>query len=116
MNVTASYFIGERFFGTSSLFQGADSIAYFCSTCGDIWARIVAGEGWQVEVVPCALHEPRTAIDWSKTPGSLINPFVTQRFVGAWAWAAVIEALPPEVLRHEFELHLNRYDKGLPND
>ena len=64
------------------------STAYFCPTCGEIWARIlVEGTSWNMLLIPCQAHGG----------GEFLPP-----------WSASIDAYPLEVLLHDFPLALKR--------
>lgn len=97
------YFLGQKLLGSSNLYpkwsedkplQG--SSAYFCSTCGEIWARIVNDKATyhQALIVACAKHGN----------GSFILP---------WRQGCPSE-LPPEVLLYEFNLRLNNPNRSKP--
>lgn len=88
-----------------------DSIAYFCSTCGDVWGRIVAGSAWHIQQVPCEQHRPRGVFDWSTISGSILNGMEQKVFVGRWAWAATLDVMPKEVLLRELEVHINYIER-----
>lgn len=72
-------------------------LAFFCPTCGEIWARFVFVQSsgvptsFQVQVTACAAHP-----DQWQVPGSLI-PF------GQEAW---VEILPKPLLAREVDVHL----------
>ncbi len=111
----SEYFINGQHLGTVSI-KGSDSIAYFCRQCGEIWARIVAGPEWQIQHTPCEQHERSAVVDWkTHVPGSILNGFINESLMGKWAWASAIEHLPPAVIRREFAIHLQWYEKGLQN-
>lgn len=66
----AQYFLGSNWLGRSirSLPPEADSIAYACQQCGEIWGRIVV-EGstfFHIVVRPCEAHSPSTVKDWGE--------------------------------------------------
>lgn len=73
--------------------------AYFCSHCGDVWARIVLADSrgvqmpLDVERVACEKHP-----DSYNIPGSLL----------AGRLAALVELLPYDALRREFVIYINR--------
>ena len=93
-----------------------NSTAYFCRSCGEIWARCVAGPEWQIEQSPCPSHTPSGVADWNKIPGSLINGLISRDYLGTFRWASAIESLPPALIEREFMLHLDYYEKRLLND
>ncbi|MDE2097538.1 MAG: hypothetical protein KGL39_09855 [Patescibacteria group bacterium] len=114
---TAQYFIGNRFFGESTIlytWASPESTAYFCRTCGEIWARIWVRETpWELRQVPCEKHLPVGVADWSSTPGSILHPLITKDFCGSPQWASTIEHLPETVIRREFFIHINQLQELL---
>jgi len=114
MPARATYFLRDRPFagGLSS----GDNLAYFCPTCGVIWARAFVEEKalWHCLTAPCEQHEIRVACCWTLVPGSLVLEH-RRGFLGQWASAAELQALPGELLARELQLHLNDYEKGLRN-
>ena len=76
-----------------------ESLAYFCETCGEVWARVVeGGRPFRVISMSCSRH-PR--------------PYPSA--VGGSLWLiwdrAFNDSLPPAVMRRELDLHLKHYDK-----
>lgn len=116
---TAAYFLKGRLLGMST-FRAPfvpRSLAYFCATCGDIWARVHVEQAeqepyWDVCHVPCENHKVRGVIDWASVPGSLLMGRTenTKGHLAVQDWARAIEHLPPEVLRREFDVNLKWYD------
>ena len=105
------FFIGNQYYGRSIVSETPCSLAFFCRSCGDIWARIVSTDAatrvintWQVRQVPCKNHTPVGVEDWETCPGSVLNNFVRWEFVGMLSKANCIEALSREMLVYEFEL------------
>ena len=94
------------------------SLAYFCTTCGEIWGRIACEtEGhsphWSVEVCPC-LHHSRSGVpDWSKIPGTITDAFLTERSLSKMWWGRALEHLPPKVLRQEFDRLMQHHTKEI---
>lgn len=108
-----TYFLEGRYLGRADFPPQPfpwHSTAFFCMTCGEIWGRVVVDEGyWEVIQRACRLHTPRTLLDWGGTPGSLLHGQITQAFIPVTHRANCLENLPPEVLRHELLLSLERY-------
>lgn len=109
----AHYFLGNGVVGTSVLPTHAtgapDSVAYFCATCGEIWARILVegSEGeWQLSNTPCAAHKPFGVSDWGQRPGSLVQSRMRIADHGPMMWAATLEALPLSLKNREVLLAL----------
>jgi len=102
---TLTIFIGRQCCGQFQLDPGAhpalgyqrSGVAYYCSSCGDIWARIVftnsKGEQQPLDVEPvaCAKHYDQ----WQQR-GSLL----------AGRLEALLPFLPESVVRREFMIHL----------
>lgn len=104
-------FIGSDFLGEFSLDAGSHpelryrrtGVAYFCHTCGEVWARIVLvdSRGEQKSFEPRSVA-CRTHYDQWNIPGSLL----------AGELFGLIEVLPPEALRREVAIHFNYYNGG----
>jgi hypothetical protein len=77
------------------------SIGFCCSSCGDLWARIVTEENGRLQKFwflqsPC----PRCPADWSdRAPGSIVKDWDKH------AWAH----FPLSVMKREFDLAYNYY-------
>jgi hypothetical protein len=107
--VKALYFLGTRCLGESSVGPRWWNYAYFCETCGDIWARIIVSEpkGWNLSRSPCENHTSTTSDWWRDPPGSLIhNQFPPEDPTHPLA----LRNLPREALFREFILALNYYE------
>lgn len=103
----SSIFVGERYLGeiaypqSSPLHIASHSLAYFCSECGEIWARFVClrEDGtpgrFFAHQGPCESHQD----SWS-IPGTLLSGAMEQ----------ILDRLPPDALRREFTLHLSYYE------
>lgn len=100
----ADVFIGGKHYGKMRLPFGRvgkeptppEGGAFFCPTCGEIWARVLEEGRWhQVYTVGCSKHS-----HWD-IPGSLWLSWDSN-------WNA---ALPPEVIRREFHLVLQQWEK-----
>lgn len=103
------FFIEGEHFGTIAA-DGAEvgirsrwrSLAFFCASCGDVWARIVltrsAGrsETFDCRQVACAKH-----YDQWNLAGSVLGPDLD----------AFVQYLPAALAAREFSLHLNEYLK-----
>lgn len=103
----AHYFLGNQLLGSStSDFPYSQSCALFCTTCGDVWGRIATGGPWRVRSVPCIKHQPTGVVDWGTVPGSFLIASLTKEHTSVMFAAETLEALPPEVLRRELDIHL----------
>ncbi len=109
MLYAASYFVANQYLGRVMIESdfAPHSLAYCCSTCGEIWARVMVqgpcSPYWHFLSVPCAEHKPQGGADYRRIPGSLLdNAFRKQTLSKMW-WAAALEHLPPQVLTYEFE-------------
>ena len=99
--LTAQYYVRGKHMGQSSremdLVHGRlrppDSLAYFCPTCGEVWAMVVvAGQQFRVWSMPCAKHPPPYRV---VVAGSMMLD-----------WDRVYnDALPHDVLRREVLIH-----------
>lgn len=86
---------------------GAENLAYFCSTCGELWAKYSAdfGRPWHILHVPCEAHTPRCVLEWSATPGSLLTWESYAPFAPAhWTAGVHLSILPPALVAREFKL------------
>jgi ABC-type xylose transport system permease subunit len=93
------------------------SEAYFCSTCGDIWARIwVKDQPFWVNHAPCARHHPVFAAEATAVPGSLLNSPISTSALALPHWANTLRYFPPALVEREFLLHLNFYLKEQANE
>ena len=94
----------------------AQSLALFCSTCGDIWGRVFAADEWRVESVPCEKHRPTGVPDWGRWPGSFLNPLITCYHVGFDEWPTCVEYLPDTLVKREFDLYMSYLAKESQNE
>lgn len=103
------YFIGHDLVASRDFAKRPINHAYFCSTCGEVWGRIFTeGCPWKVAEVPCEKHEPVGVWDWRTVPGSLL-----QLGHGGTNYAVVdLELIPEPILKREFAIHLNYYERG----
>lgn len=113
----AHYFFGSRILGTSVLpFHpyAPESLAFFCQTCGELWARVLV-EGsetnWRVEVAPCAQHRGVNALDWSRVPGSL-SQGARRADLGAGSWARALDVMPQSVANLEVLAFINHFERS----
>ena len=100
----ALYFIHDQLMGVVDVPSLVyESHAFFCASCGDIWARIIVdGRLSYCHQVPCENHLPQFAAEWTDVPGSLIR-YLPQ--VPVMDWARDIQVLPIGVLHWEFKVH-----------
>ncbi len=116
----AAYFLGNSYLGEGPpLPEGADSFAYTCSTCGEIWARvIVPGKPFLFINRPCEKHEAQGVQDWAdRHRQGLFQHAFSQQHVGIGAWPLLPKFFPPSVLRREFLLmyeHWRNRNETLP--
>ncbi len=97
----AKYFLGNQYLGSAPIVYWSDaqltaaSLLHVCPTCGEVWARVLNDpEDWVPLRSPCRRH-PAFG---NHEPGSFIFPWLTR-----------LDALPPEVLRYEAILRLERF-------
>lgn len=81
--------------------------AFICPVCLEIWAKIlVEGQSsFECRGVPCENHPQACHPILRPVAGSILdNPTCN-------GWDTdLLEALPPEVLRHELSLHIKAFD------
>jgi len=78
LNISALYLINGSLLGQAT-FQAdftPHCLAYFCQTCGEIWARVIITGGeatphWTFETAPCEKHLCSGVTDWKHYPGCL---------------------------------------------
>jgi hypothetical protein len=92
---------------------GLHSLAYFCSTCGDVWGRVITAASWSVINAPCSRHAPTGVADWGHVPGSMLLYSIRKDDLARWAWGVAIETMPAAVLHKELEAHLNYVERKL---
>lgn len=95
------FFLGNTFLGESvrplvlvhGNYQPPPSIAYFCSECGDIWARIVvSGQPFMVYTMPCEHHASPNR--FFALPGSMVLLWDRE----------LTESFPPALVEREFNI------------
>jgi hypothetical protein len=109
---TGTIFLGTSYLGSFQYDSGREdlgwsraSAAFFCPSCGDIWARLVATDSrgfpqsFVVFTAPCAEHP------WqgSEVPGSLLLGRLANH----------LPDLPPAAVVREFKIHLEHFSKEL---
>lgn len=102
----ATYFIHNRPAGVADTADPlAESHAFFCTTCGDIWARIVVegGRPTFVHQVACERHLPHFPSE-SLYPGSLLATILPLESVAAHQRPRTLFFIPLEVLKWEFQV------------
>lgn len=106
---TSTILVGEAHLGTieypdeaGNLHVVSHSIAYFCFTCGDVWARLVSTgpSGKQGVFYPISLPCARHSDGWN-LPGSLLGGMMEQ----------ILGDLPPDAVRREFNLLMQKYER-----
>lgn len=86
---------GIKYYSDTSLCR--ESWVLVCPVCGDSWARVVDDpDNWVPLRLPCKKHSFPT----SDCGGSFLP-----------VWLKYIDALPPEVLRYEAQLRLEKADE-----
>lgn len=112
---TVHYFLGSRLLDTGVTPErngGSHSLAYFCQSCGDVWARaVVSTSTGHFDIVnhPCSGHEPQAVPSWGARPGTLCKGHATD--LSTMHWAAALEFLPKAVLERELHLLLEHRAK-----
>lgn len=96
---TASLFIKDDYLGTFPISVPSNwrpSLAYFCSNCGDIWARLVASRDGSAKAYQPLCVGCMACGDSYSVPGSVLYG----------AWYDLLSQLPADALRREFFTHL----------
>ena len=110
---TQVWFIGGKLVATGECgpervhdqFHAPYSLAYFCPTCGEVWARrcITPATQWFVYTIPCEKCNQRLPYQLF-LPGSVYPDYSDESF---------LNNLPFAVLKHEAELRLSYGDLPL---
>ena len=114
-----SIYIEDRFLGSfcrpaniiHAERQPPNSYAYFCPTCGEVWARCPTtdnnGESrpWQIQGGHCRLHPGPSQFT---VAGSLLLAWETE-------YSALLLSCP-DIVRWEFERHMEYYQRRIGND
>ena len=110
------YFLGNRLLASASPYgRGSHSQAYFCPTCGEIWARLVSEDSptyFDMQVVYCEQHTPAGVPGYGVVPGTLCQGSVAT--LSTMRWIAAIEAFPQPVLEREFAILYRHYQRNQP--
>lgn len=117
MTSIARYFLGNECLGESVIETKVGrpySWAFFCSTCGELWARVWVEDSsvWKAIERPCEQHKGVGVWDIDECPGSLLNHITSKHVVGSYAWAIVLEHLPRGVLLRELLLMLHKVENN----
>lgn len=114
----AYYFFGSRMAATGTLPHHPScrpsSLAFFCSRCGDLWAKVLvegAETAWVFQVVPCEKHTPLNAMDWAAIPGSLSQAGFSDVY-GAPRWACAFDYLPLSLQNRELLMLINHLERN----
>ena len=109
---TALVLVGNDLLGTFTIDPGAwpslsyrrSGVAYYCPWCGDIWARVVFTDSRGIQAsldittVSCIRHPDQWDLAGSLLAGRL---------------EALIEHLPLDAVKREFEIHMNEAEKEI---
>jgi hypothetical protein len=90
-----------------------ESLAWFCQTCGDIWARaLVEGseESWRISITPCARHVGVNGCDFTKIPGSITQGY-SRDSLSVLSWAQALDALPRALQNREVLCFINHLER-----
>lgn len=98
----AHYYVHQQLIAQGLVPHNPHSLAYFCQSCGDIWARIVveAAPIFDVTSRCCQRHVPQSASSWGEVPGTLCQG--AAEWISTATAAAALEYLPEPVLLREF--------------
>lgn len=84
-------------------------LGFVCPVCCKVWGILAIEERELIFTAsPCVRHAGYSPY---RVDGSLLYSYST--FEAGNFDVALLDALPPELLRREFELHLNHYEKEL---
>lgn len=124
-----TFFRGNSYVGTTKItypFSPPSSMLLVCSTCGEVWGRVLVEDSagqvvpWEPDSVPCEQHQEVTWRDWGTIPGSMISRFFSRARTcsspltqPSYAWANVFEHIPDELLKLEFKIHLDYFSKEI---
>lgn len=114
---TISYYVNDSLIGECVLkcegYNIPYSLAFVCTTCGNLWGRCVVNEGqeWDVFGRPCETHLPRHNADNSAAPGSLLCPSRTLDYSPSRWWSGVTDYMPRSVLEREFLLAMTHWER-----
>lgn len=119
-NFPVAYLVDNRVLATSLIVATIQprSLAYVCTTCGNLWGRVVVEaledvQTWETVSAPCALHLPRGVVDWGHVPGSFLSGKgnFKRSDLRVTAWGRALEHLPDVVLKREFELTMKHFER-----
>jgi len=83
------------------------NLAYFCSECGEIWGRVTyeqEDQFWQIHVRECGEHGTE----------NVLTPWMGSfRSIGQGDLLTFAADWPVEVVRREFDLLMDKMEKGL---
>ena len=105
------YFLGTQLLAsTAAQACNSHSQAYFCTTCGDIWARLITDDSpdhFDLRTVCCEHHIPAGVPGCSEVPGTLCQG--TLSTISTMRWIAALESLPLVVLEREFRIEYQHF-------
>ena len=112
-----TWFLGREALGTSPVPATAESQAFYCEQCGDIWARAIVSGAMRhlLTLRSCPNHTSVSAVDWGCVPGSLTS-WRLAAVSPAWDTAHCLEYLPRGVLKREFETLIHHLDRSISHD
>ena len=109
------YFLGNRLLASCQVLNSpSHSQAYFCPSCGEIWARLVSEDShahFDLYTVYCEHHTPQGVPGWGEVPGTLCQGSRTT--LSTMRWIAAIEELPLVVLEREFRIMYEHWKKDI---
>lgn len=95
-------YLGQAHLASWDIPAHSHSIAYFCQSCGEVWARLIAEPLFDVEVICCPGHTPQAVRSWSRVPGALTLGDTDH--LSTMSWAAAYDLFPEPVLLREFSI------------
>lgn len=100
----AYYYVKQQLIDQGPVPHAPHSLAYFCQSCGDVWARIIVDTAPIFDVISrcCLRHIPQSGSSWGAVPGTLCQGAAD--WISTQSAAAALENLPWSVLTREFTL------------
>ncbi len=106
------WFLDRTPIGAGTVPASAESQAFYCESCGDVWARLCVSGASRTLLVhrPCVRHNSASALTWNAIPGTLAS-WRSAADSPYWDTAHCLEYMPRSVLKREFDIlvaHLDR--------
>lgn len=97
--------------GSSEGWTTHQNLGFVCPVCCKVWGVLSSGQGELVFTTSCcSRHAGQGEYSFSRVDGSLLYSYSTFEY-GNFD-LPLLAALPPELLRREFDLHLNHFERS----